>query len=327
MWPLLKDLEDPELQRLANSLPTTVLKSRADSTTKKYLGAFQRWKQWAVGHGIQTFPVEEKHLALYLQHIGEVSQSKSAAEEIVHAVSWLNGAAGIPSPSASPFITTVLEGLRRSLAKPVVKKAPINLEILGAMVSDTNENPTLANTRLTCACLLGFAGFLRFDELSKLQPTDLSIDTEKLTIRIRHSKTDQLRKGDELVISRSTANTCPVRMLERYMSKGGIQLSDSRPLFRGITKTKTGEKLRTSGGLSYSRWRELLREKLSQLGYQPDKFGIHSLRAGGATAAANAGVLDRLFKRHGRWKSEGAKDSYVEDSLDTRLEVTRCLGL
>ena len=163
---MLKDLEDPELQRLASSLPTTVLKSRADSTTKKYLGAFQRWKQWAINHGIQTFLVEEKHLALYLQYIGEVSQSKYAAEETVHALSWLNGAAGLPSPSSSPFITTVLEGLHRSLAKPVIKKVPINLEILTAMVRDTNENPTLANIRLTSACLLGFAGFLRFAELS-----------------------------------------------------------------------------------------------------------------------------------------------------------------
>ena len=47
VWPLLKDLEDPELQRLAQSLPATVLRSRADSTTKKYLGAYQRWKTWA----------------------------------------------------------------------------------------------------------------------------------------------------------------------------------------------------------------------------------------------------------------------------------------
>ena len=43
----------------------------------------------------------------------------------------------------------------------------------------------------------------------------------------------------------------------------------------------------------------------------PKQFGMHSLRAGGATAAANAGVLDRLFKRHGHWRSETAKDGYI----------------
>ena len=40
-------------------------------------------------------------------------------------------------------------------------------------------------------------------------------------------------------------------------------------------------------------------------------IGRHSLRSGGATAAANAGVPNRLFKRHGHWASELAKDGYV----------------
>ena len=36
------------------------------------------------------------------------------------------------------------------------------------------------------------------------------------------------------------------------------------------------------------------------------KIAVHSLRSGGATAAANAGVKDRMFKRHGRWVSENS---------------------
>ena len=35
VWPLLEDLEDPELRRLAQSLPATVLRSRADSMHDK----------------------------------------------------------------------------------------------------------------------------------------------------------------------------------------------------------------------------------------------------------------------------------------------------
>ena len=52
-------------------------------------------------------------------------------------------------------------------------------------------------------------------------------------------------------------------------------------------------------------------------------IGTRSLRSGGATAAANAGVPDRLFKRHGRWASESAKDGYVQDSLSPRLSVSK----
>ena len=43
--------------------------------------------------------------------------------------------------------------------------------------------------------------------------------------------------------------------------------------------------------------------------------------------AANAGVQDCLFKRHGRWKSEGANDGYMEDSTAKRLLVLQQLGL
>ena len=98
-------------------------------------------------------------------------------------------------------------------------------------------------------------------------------------------------------------------------------------LFRGIVQTKEGEQLRKTGGISYSRLRELLLDKIAKLGFDPALFGMHSLRAGGATAAANAGVQDRLFKRHGRWKSESAKDGYVKDSVKRRLDVSKSLGI
>ena len=41
-------------------------------------------------------------------------------------------------------------------------------------------------------------------------------------------------------------------------------------------------------------------EGLKNIGAETKLFGSHSLRAGGATAAANLGVNDRLFKKHGR---------------------------
>lgn len=56
-------------------------------------------------------------------------------------------------------------------------------------------------------------------------------------------------------------------------------------------------------------------------------FSTHSLRAGGASAAANAGVADRLFQRHGRWKSVSAKNGYIDDNLESRWLVSQRLGI
>ena len=54
-------------------------------------------------------------------------------------------------------------------------------------------------------------------------------------------------------------------------------------------------------------------------------FGTHSLRSGRAANATNACVPDRLFKGHGRWSSEFAKDGYVKDSFLT--SISNVLGI
>ena len=116
-------------------------------------------------------------------------------------------------------------------------------------------------------------------------------------------------------------------MLERYISRANIKLNSGAFLFRQITKSKKGEYLKEGGALSYTTMRKLFKKKMKELGYPAEVFGFHSLRAGGASAAANAGMSDRLFKRHGRWRSDNAKDGYIEDSMDSRLSVTRRLGI
>ena len=46
-WSQLEGFKDPELQRLALGVLDMLLSGKADSTTKKYIGAFRRWKLWA----------------------------------------------------------------------------------------------------------------------------------------------------------------------------------------------------------------------------------------------------------------------------------------
>ena len=328
VWAELVDLQDPELKRLASRLQTTLLRGRADSTVTKYGYAFRRWKAWAqVRSEVQVFPVGEVHFALYLQHLGDTLQSWSAVQDAVNAVSWVHQLAGFEPVAQSPFVQATVDGLKRSLARPKVKKEPVTVDMLAALVDSIGQSPSLSDVRLVATCLLAFAGFLRFDELARLRCCDIRFSGASMTVRIISSKTDQYRQGDSIVVARTGAKTCPVAMMERYFAMASLAHSSSLPLFRGITRTKNGERLRSSGSLSYTRMRELFLTKLRELGFDASKFGLHSLRAGGATAAANAGVPDRLFKRHGRWRSESAKDGYVKDSREALLSVTKSLRL
>ena len=146
-----------------------------------------------------------------------------------------------------------------------------------------------------------------------------------MEIYIEPSKTNQYRDGAWVVIARTATKICPVRMTKCYLTLGDISSSPDLHLFYGITLSKYHVKLRKQGSLSYTRMRELLLEKLEKIGLNPKQHVLHSLRAGGATAAANAGVPDRLFKRHGRWRSENTRDGYVKDSL-TDYQSPRILG-
>lgn len=264
---------------------------------------------------------------LYLQFLADSTKSKSTVEETCNSIAWVHSTAGLPSPTVSPFVKATLEGFLRLLTKLTVKKAPVTSVMLEEMVNDAEKSRFLSDLRLVTVFLLSYGGFPCFNELVNIRPCDIKIQDAKMILYIPQSKTDQLWKGDELIIARTGSSTCPVSMLGSYLARTRTQLSDQRFLFRPICKTARGEALRESGSISYSCLRHLFKKKLSDLGYDPGEFGLHSLRAGSATAAANNGVSDRLFKRHGRWKTDKAKDGYVEDSINHRMEVIKQIGL
>jgi hypothetical protein len=47
--------------------------------------------------------------------------------------------------------------------------------------------------------------------------------------------------------------------------------------------------------------------------------------SGGATAAAKAGIDERLMQKHGRWSLASSKDRYIVDAPDKRLGVSKML--
>ena len=117
--------------------------------------------------------------------------------------------------------------------------------------------------------------------------------------------------------------------MRRYLTEvERYPIESSHYIFRPLSKCRAGHKLvSVNKPISYSSIRGYFKRSFKDIVLDVSQFGTHSLRAGGASAAANAGVQDRLFQRHGRWKTVSAKNGYVEDSLDSRLSVSRMLGI
>jgi len=138
---------------LVSKLLSTILHSRAGSTVRKYL---TRLKAWAIPHKLNPIPAEPQEFGLHLQYLGDQTSSKVAIEEACNTVAWVHTTAGLVPILAHLFVKAILEGLQRTLAKPVVKKGPMTVEILEAIVKDAEGSNQLADLRLATACLLGF---------------------------------------------------------------------------------------------------------------------------------------------------------------------------
>ena len=57
---------------------------------------------------------------------------------------------------------------------------------------------------------MAFAGFLRCEELLKLEYADVEFNVQGLLLNITSSKTDQFREGASLVIAQTGLSTCPL---------------------------------------------------------------------------------------------------------------------
>lgn len=183
------------------------------------------------------------------------------------------------------------------------------------------DSTNLLEVRDSCMILLSFSGFLRYEELSSLRCSDITFLDGYVKIFINKSKTDQYRQGNEILISRGVTSACPVKMLQRYISRGIIDIFSDHFLFKSVFKSKDGLKLiYKNKKLSYTRARECMLSKLKFIMGNVN-IGLHSLRSGGATAAANSNVNERKM---------GIRFVYrrlCKRQFKIRLSVSKNLGL
>ena len=158
------------------------------------------------------------------------------------------------------------------------------------------EQGRLSDIQVAALFALGFFGILRWDDLSRLTVDNLQFEDSHLGIFLTQRKNDQFRQGSWVFIACSVSTPCLVAVVEKFLRVGNHDRKSR--LFRRVLSTKKGMKLRRDP-MSYSRAADLIKAELQKDGLDPALYGIHSLRAGGATTAVALGVPERLFQRHG----------------------------
>ncbi|XP_060582388.1 integrase/recombinase xerD homolog [Ruditapes philippinarum] len=305
-----------------------ILHSRADGTISKYYSHVKQFKEFCSKHGFQAYPAFPIHVAMYLSELIDLHKSDTVVSAAFYAIRWLHEINDLTDPTKNAIVIRMLECAKRTNSKPVQKKdvlLPEHLVKLCDLFSTTKDIIVLRDLTMILLC---FAAFFRYNEVSDLRCCDVKFFADYIEVFVKKSKTDVYREGKYVVIAKGVTSACPVSMLQRYMNCAGLCSNSDMYLFRPACRS--GSRcflLKKDKKLSYSRARECIVSKLKLVA--PDmNLGTHSLRASGASAVANAeGVSERCLKRHGRWKSDLAKDSYIKDSIQKRLSVSKTLML
>lgn len=319
---------DPEIQGLLAELRSLTGSARATGTFRSYSGPWLHFKQWCQTKGVPSLPASPLSVALYLTLLLRSAKSPSPILTCSASIYLHHSLAGFPSPTQHSLVAMVREIAKRTRLSGQNVKSPLLASHVRRLF-DTwrwgSEHSLHSVMRLTAVCLC-FAGFLRCSDLLTIQWQEIRFLPSHMELFIEKSKTDQYRAGRWVLIARVAGPYCPVGLTEHLITLGKYSQFGPGGLIRNCTVTSSQQHIRREQPC-YTTVLGWFKDGARSLGLDPAKFGTHSGRRGGATRAANVDVPDRLFKQHGGWRSERAKDSYVVAKLQARLSVTENLGL
>ena len=294
---------------LLDAARTFAAEAKAPATRRAYTGAWRAFAAWTAAHGCAALPASPETVALYLTHLAEAGRRVSSIDQALAAITGAHRVAGFPSPRTSPVVQEVARGIRRTVGVAPHQKAPVRVSELRAMLAAGVEGRIGRRDR--ALLLLGFASALRRAELVALTVADVVDGVDGLTVTVRRSKTDQAGEGRRIGIPfGSTPETCPVRAVRAWLTEAGIT---EGPLFRSVTR-HGGLGARLSGRAVA----RIVQGHAAAVGLEAAQFGGHSLRAGFATAAAQAGKSERAIMAQTGHRSINMVRRYIrEGSLFT----------
>ena len=259
-------------------------------------------------------------MLLFISHLYTRGCTSSTMRVYTSAVRSLHVEEGHGNPLENYL--RVKQSLRAcdNITRKPVKKLPITLDILTDMY--TLMGNSTHDRMLWAAFTLAFYGGLRAAELTvntnfhqdiNMCQEDVKFISHKnipiMTIYIKTSKTDVKGVGFHIVIACVDHVTCAYCAMDRYLKFNSSNPKDPLFKYEGVL-------------LNRSLYQKALKLYVSALGYPAESYSGHSLRAGCATSAAAAGMMDWEIKLLGRWKSD-AYQGYIRAPTEMLAKLSR----
>lgn len=285
-----------------NSEPSTVAdyirESLAENTRAAYLSDLAHFESWG-----GRIPASPETIAEYLVAHAD-TLSVATLNRRLAALSKVHRSRGFSNPTSVEVVKATLRGLKRIKGTAQRQAAPLIKEDLFLVLEATGAR--LKDVRDRALLLLGFAGGFRRSELIGLNCDDVVLVRQGLEITLGRSKTDQNGEGRKIGIPHGRGRWCPVVALEQWLAVSGLT---EGPLFRPIDRHQRVGAKRLSGEAVCL----IVRERVRAAGIVRTDYAGHSLRAGLATSAAQAGVSSWKIRKQTGHSSDAMLARYIRD--------------
>lgn len=291
-------LPQPSPETISEKVADLLSHSLSENTERAYASDLQHFTVWGC-----TIPASAATICAYIaDHAGTL-----AVATIIRRIATLSKAheaLGVANPCRSEVVRATLRGMKRKHGTAQAQAKPLLRDDLFHVIDQMGE--TLRDHRDRALLLLGFAGGFRRSELVGLTVADIETVRQGLVVTLRVSKMDQERAGRKIGIPFGRTRFCAVTALERWLSAAAIK---EGPLFRPITRHgHVAQEALTGDAVS-----ALLRGRVQAAGINPLGYSGHSLRAGFATSAAQAGVSTLKIRAQTGHTTDAMLARYVRD--------------
>ena len=271
--------------------------SSSEATLRAYKADLKHFLAWG-----GSLPASPDLVANYLSdHAGDLSVSTLSRR--IAALSKIHAVRKLENPTKSELVRSTMRGIKRTHGSASSQVSPLTKERLIKMIETCDGDRKGIRDR--ALLLIGFASALRRSELLALNCKNVEFVPEGLILTIERSKTDQEGEGRRVGVPYAKGDCCPVNSLQDYLDHQ--QITDG-PLFRSLSVDGDGSSRLTGNGIAY-----IIKQRARTAGFNPTLFSGHSLRAGLATSAAQAGAETWEIMKQTGHRSEVTVRGYIRE--------------
>ena len=256
----------------------------------------------------------------------------------MYAVDFVHSVLGLPKPGAQEGIKLMLEGAKKALARPVVRKKPLTQEVVWKLIRyfvPDAEAMSLHGLRYAVYCALAFVLEARFMDIIDVCPDNIVDYGDRMVVFLEMTKTDQYREGAFVPFMNSGEPQGAYALVELLLDTLPVD-QGSKSIFRRVGRgSRKGEFFREET-MSYTLVSDGIKEALKAVGEDPSIYGLHSFRSGAKSHVdkkqkglpEGERIPERLSNKHGRWTANSkAALGYNEDDSDDQLLVPTVVQL